>query len=130
VGNPATLTINDLAANGSIAQPAGQTIDTNGTVPIAAGSVTGRLVIEVINGSAAALTVKVKAGFDPPATAAGQGDLSVALSASGGGSDKKLIGPFESARFVKADGTLDVNFTAASGAPAATVRVYRLPKTA
>jgi hypothetical protein len=52
----------------------------------------------------------------------------VALTASGGATPGKLIGPFESARFVDGDGKVQVLFTPASGSPNAGVRVYRLPK--
>ena len=58
----------------------------------------------------------------------GAQDLALVVGATAGGSDKKIFGPFESGRFCKADGTFDVNFLAASGAPNLTIRVYKLPK--
>lgn len=127
MANPATLTINELTADAAITQPAGDSIDTNGTVPIALGSKMGRVIIEVINTDDAALTFKVLAGDQPPAFRAGIGDLSVALAATGSPTDKRIVGPFDSSRFAQDDGKLNVSFTAATGAPAATVRVYRLP---
>jgi hypothetical protein len=129
MANPASLTINDLAANSAISLPTAQAIDTNGTVPIDAKGQTDLLIIEVVNTDDAALTVAVKAGDNPPAQRAGLGDLSVALAASGGGATaSRMIGPFESARFAQDDGKVNVTFTAATGAPAASVRVYRLPR--
>lgn len=129
MANPTTLTITELTRNAATSQPTVDTIDTNGTVPIEAGSLTDRMVIEVVNADDAALTVLVKAGDNPPALRAGQGDLSVALAASGGGATaKRMIGPFESSRFAQDDGSINVTFTAATGAPNAQVRVYRLPK--
>lgn len=129
MANPAALTVTDLNANGSVAQPAVNTIDTNGTVPAAVGGAHERVMLEVINADDAALTVTIESGDEGAgAGRAGVGDLAVALSATGGGSDKKIIGPFEPARFQQADGKLNVTFTAATGAPNATVRCYRLPK--
>jgi hypothetical protein len=128
MANPASLTINALSANGSVNQPAAQTIDTNGTVNCAAQSQTERLFLECVNAAAAAIDVTVKAGAYPPAHRAGIGDLKVTLAATGSAGDKKLIGPIESSRFAKADGSVDVQFQAASGSPNLTLRVYRLPK--
>lgn len=127
MANPANLTINELSANAALSLPTAQSIDTNGTINLPAGSLTDRLLIEVVNTDDAALTVTVKAGTSAVAHTAR--DLSVALAASGGGATaQRMIGPFESARFVKADGSIDVQFAAASGSPAASVRVYRLPR--
>ncbi len=128
MANPATLTITDLVANGSVTQPAVNAIDTTGTVPAAAQGATERVVLEVVNAAAAGLTVKIKAGAEGAGAIRGAlGDLSVALAATGSAGDKKIIGPFESARFVQADGKMNVEFTPASGSPNATVRLYRLP---
>lgn len=125
MANPANLTINACSANGSIDQPAVQTIDTNGTVSIAAGlgSPMDRMIIECVNAAAQNIDVTVKGGVNPPALIAR--DLVVTILATTG---RKIIGPFESARFLKSDGSVDVQFQAASGSPNLTVRVYRLPK--
>jgi hypothetical protein len=127
MANPASLTITELTKNAAASLPTAQAIDTNGTVPIAAGSLVDRLLIEVVNTDDAALTVKVVGGTGDQAH--NSADLSVALAATGGGATaQRMIGPFEAARFCKADGSIDVTFTAATGAPAANVRVYRLPR--
>lgn len=125
MANPASLTINQLTANAAVGQPAVQTVDTNGTINCAVKSQTDRLMVELVNGAAAALTVTVKAGTGVQAHTAR--DLAVTLSATGGGSASKIIGPLESMRFVKADGSIDLQFQAASGSPNCAVRVYRLP---
>ncbi len=125
MANPANLTINELAANAAINQPAAQSVDTNGTINCPVESLTDRLMIEVVNTDDAALTVTVKAGTGVQAHTAR--DLAVSLAASGGGTANRIIGPLESQRFVKADGSIDVQFQAAAGSPAASVRVYRLP---
>jgi hypothetical protein len=129
MANPTEITVTDLAANSSVTQPAVNTIDTNGTVPVPAGGATERVVLEVINTDDAALTVTIKAGAAGAGAVRGAiGDLAVSLPASGTAGDKKIIGPFESARFVQSGGKINVQFAAATGSPAATVRAYRLPK--
>lgn len=131
MANPAALTVTTLTANAATAQPAANTIDTNGSVPAAIESQHEHVILEVVNADDAALTVTVESGSESAgAMRSGLGDLTVALSASGGGTDKKIIGPFEPARFMQADGKLLVTFAAATGAPNATVRCYRLPRSA
>jgi len=128
MANPAKLTVTDLTLDAATAQPAVDTIDTNGTVPIDAddidGAAAGRLVIEVVEPNTRALTVKVLAGDNPPAVCSGVGDLEVAVAQNSG----KIIGPLESARFMQNDGTIQLTFTGTGGAAAAQVRTYLLPK--
>jgi len=127
MANPSSLTITELTANAATSQPDAQTIDTNGTVPIVASGDMDRLIVEIVNAAAAALTVTFKKGTALHANI--PQDLEVALAASGGGATaKRVIGPFESSRFVVTEGDLNVQFAAASGSPNATVRVYRLPR--
>jgi hypothetical protein len=125
MANPANLTITELTANGSVNQPAVQTLDTAGTISIAGvGSLTDRLIIEAINTDDAAATLTLNAGDNPPAQTSRA--LAVALAATGGAGDKKIIGPFESSRFIQDDGSLSL--TLAGGAsPTVTIRIYRLP---
>lgn len=123
MANPASLTVTAPVANGSVNQPAAQTIDTNGDVPITVGSPMNRMIIEAVNSAAADIAVTLKAGDNPPSHLSG--DLAVTVVATSG---KKIIGPFESQRFLKSDGTVVVNFQAASGSPNLAIRVYRLPK--
>ncbi|MCA1615044.1 MAG: hypothetical protein LC795_15610 [Acidobacteria bacterium] len=131
MANPAELTVTDLAANGSVAQPAVNAIDTNGTVPADVGGAHERVMFEVVNTDDAALTVTIEAGTEAAgAGRSGLGDLAVALTAAGGGNAARVIGPLEPARFQQADGKLNVTFAAAAGAPACSVRCYRLPKAA
>ena len=125
MANPASLTINELSANSVINQPTAQSIDTNGTLNCAVKSLTDRLIIEVVNTDDAALTVTVKAGTGIQAHQSRS--LAVSLAATGTATDKRMIGPLESGRFVKSDGSIDVQFAAATGSPACSVRVYRLP---
>jgi hypothetical protein len=127
MANPSALTVTDCSANGSVAQPAANAIDTTGTVPAAIESAHERVILEVNNTDDAALTVTIESGAEGAgAGRAGIGDLSVAIAAGA----VKIIGPFEPARFMQADGKLNVTFTPATGAPACSVRCYRLPKSA
>lgn len=129
MANPSEIAINECTANNSIAQPAVVTLDTAGTVPInLGGKGFDRVLIEAINTDDAAATLTFKAGGDPPAIQSRA--LVVSLSATGGGSDKKIIGPFSSSQFAQngADaGELHVTL-AGGGSPSVTLRVYRLPK--
>lgn len=127
MANPASLTINELTKNAAANQPTAQTIDTEGTVNCPAAGLTDRLIIEVVNGDNEVLTVTVKAGTGSQALIAA--DLVATLAASGGGATaNQIIGPFEAARFMKEDGSIDVDFQSAGAAPSASVRVYRLPR--
>lgn len=130
MSNPAAITITECTANGAINQPAVNTIDTDGIVPVNLGGLgLDRVIIEIINAAAAALTVVVGAGANPPGLQSKQ--LSVSLAATGTATDKRIIGPFSASRFVKGGsdaGELHLTFTAASSTPNATVRCYRLPK--
>lgn len=126
MANPANFTIQELSANAPANYKAAQTVDTDGTINVAVKSDTDRLLIEMENGAAAACTVKIKAGTGNQAQTAKE--LSFSLAATGGGAAKQILGGLESARFVKADGSIDIQFTAASSTPNVAVRIYRLPK--
>jgi hypothetical protein len=126
MANPASLTITDLTKNAAVNQPSTQAIDTDGTVNCATAGLTDRLIMEIINLAATALTVTILAGTGSQALIAA--DLAVALAATGSATDKRIIGPFEAARFMKEDGSIDVSFAKASGSTNATVRIYRLPR--
>ncbi len=126
MANPGSITVTDCVANGVINQPAVQTVDTDGTINCPVGGKTDRFILELINAAAAALTVTIKAGVGEQAKQAK--DLAIALAATGGGTAKRIVGPLESSRFLKADGSIDIAFLAASSTPNCTVRAYRLPK--
>lgn len=118
------LTVVDLAPNSSIADPAGNAVDVaNGhilTPP--AGMAFEEFYLEINSTFAGAKNWTVKAGANPPALAAGQGDLVVSINAA-----VKLLGPFTSARFMQADGSLWLDAEAAS---TGTIKAFHLPRTA
>lgn len=127
------LPLTNMVPNGAVLNNAGTAIDaTNGmwvTIPtnlIPAGPDVDRLILYVQNTFAGTKTVTVRAGITTgggvayPGTAetmpwvpgfeAGKGDLVTGnLSASTG---TAFIGPFEVARFINQDGSLNIDFAA------------------
>lgn len=105
------ITVTDLTAPAnplvpSVTDPAGTTVDqANGN------TITGVrpevLVLRVANTSGAAVNVIVRAGALPLAESSGQGDLTVSVAATTG---VVWLGPFESARFLQADGSVSVDY--------------------
>lgn len=130
MANATAITINDLAANSSIAAPTAQVLDT-GTSPVVletpALSDMDRVIIEVTNNHATAgMTVTIESGDNPPAFRQTLGDVVSASIAAVGG--RRIFGPFESARFAQSDGKLQVTFTPTASTITATFVCYRLPK--
>ena len=106
-----SITAAALVANGSITDPTGTATgagDGNG-VTVGGQPFVERVLLRVANGGGSSATVKVKAGSGVAALSAGQGDLSVSVGAGA----TAWLGPFESARFQQADGSLAVDATAA-----------------
>lgn len=112
------LPITNMTANGAVLNQAGTAIDaTNGmnvaltSTGIPAAGNADRLVLYVQNTTASTKTVTVKAGAsNPPAFQSGKGDLVTGnLSANTG---TAFIGPFEVARFIQSDGSINVDFAA------------------
>jgi len=119
------VTITTFVANAGTTEPAGTAVDpTNGHVINAAGIPVEEIMIRVANTNGTQRTVTVKAGGNPPALEAGQGDLAVVVPATTG---VKWIGPLSSGRFVQADGTILVDLEASI---AGTITAYRFPRRA
>lgn len=115
------VTVTTLTANSATAEPAGTTADpTNdhviSDVPLE------ELVIRLANTNGSDRVATIKAGANPPALSAGQGDLSVTVPATSG---VRWIGPLESARFAQADGSLHIDLATSF---AGTVTAYRIPR--
>lgn len=115
------VAVTALAANAGVTQPAGTAIAPANGANIPNVGNTGRLVIRVTNTNGTQRTVTFKAGPNPPSVREGLGDLAVVVPATTG---DKLI-TLESARFVKADGSIDVDFEASM---AGVISVVRIPK--
>jgi hypothetical protein len=107
------LPLTALAANSSVTQPAGTTIDqANGmnvvlasTAVPAAGS-SQHLILQVTNSAATSKVVTLRAGVNPPAMRSAIGDLSVTIATTA----TAFIGPLEPGRFVQTDGSVNVDF--------------------
>lgn len=134
MANAVAITVTAAVANGSVAQPTADVLDTGTaavTLPLGLSGIgADRVLMEVTNTAAQALKVEVLAGDNPPAIRSGLGakTLVAALAQNG----VVICGPFEGARFIQTDGAtkgrLDFKFTPASGTIGVTIRAYRLPK--
>ena len=68
-----------------------------------------RTILRVTNTNGSDRVVTIKAGDNPPALAAGLGDLAVTVAATTG---VQWLGPFESGRFLQADGSMEIDIAA------------------
>lgn len=129
MANATSVTINALTANGAIAAPTAQAMDTGTsavTVKTADQVSDGdRCFLRVTNTAAANLTVSVNAGDSPPAWRKALGAFTTGNIAQNA---TQYLGPFETARFKQSDGTLEFTFTPASGTIACNFDLFRLPK--
>lgn len=117
-----------LTYNASTADPAGTALNPgtgNGhTIPAAgpgAQAVPELTVLRVVVGATGG-NITVKAGTQPLAIASGQGDLVTAV----GNSATVWIGPFDSGRFLQADGSLLVDVAAA--VVPGTITAFKVPR--
>lgn len=116
-----------LVANGNLIGTTGATtIDatlvTNGVS--VTGAIPEQTLIRVANTEGSTNTVTVQSGANPPALAAGLGDLVVTVAATTG---VQYIGPFEGGRFMQSDGSLWLDFeTGMTG----TIDVLTVPRNA
>lgn len=116
-----------LVANGNLIGTTGATtIDatlvTNGVS--VTGAIPEQTLIRVTNTEGSTNTLTVRKGANPPALAAGLGDLVVTVAATTG---VQYIGPFEGGRFMQSDGSLWLDFeTGMTG----TVDVLTVPRNA
>lgn len=116
----ATIPLSEFVPNASLAGPAGTAAGATNVVSTS-GTRLEEVVLRVVT-TTATTNVTVKAGVYPPALNAGQGDLVVACPVG-----TTFIGPFTSARFVRADGTLNVDSATAANH---TITAFKLPRTA
>ncbi len=114
------VAITSLSPNAATALVAGVAINPANNAVIAAGGNTQRLLIYVNNTFAGAKNVTVKAGANPPAFAAGQGDLTESFAQN---AEKFFV--IESARFAQTNGDIYVDF---ENGMTGVIAAYRLPK--
>ncbi|MER5892393.1 hypothetical protein [Streptomyces sp. NPDC001876] len=117
-----TVPYSALLPNADLADPAGTATNAGvGNGHTIAKAVPELTVLRVVAGATGG-NVTIKAGANPPAIAAGQGDLVVAVANSA----TRWLGPFESGRFLQSDGTLLVDI--ATGFVAGTITAFRIPR--
>jgi hypothetical protein len=106
--------ITTLTPNTAQTVPAGTTIDaTNSHVlTIPRPATPGEVVINVTNTTASTKTVTLKAGASPPALLSGGGDIVLSLTDGSTTPTRGRIGPINAARFLQADGTINVDVAA------------------
>lgn len=121
------IPITNLASNVATADPAGTAIDATNSHYIAPGVHPEEIIIRVRNTTAATKVATVKAGHNPPADAAGQGDVPVSLLAGNVTPTIAWVGPLTSARFVQADGSINIDIAAAMTGD---ITVFGVPRTA
>jgi hypothetical protein len=111
----------NLVANGGLTTPAGTSVASGaGNGGQIANAVPEQTIIRVSNASGGSGTVTLLAGQAPPALAAGLGNAAAFTVAN---SSTAYLGPFESGRFVRADGSLIFETSVAMTATA-----FRIPK--
>lgn len=112
----------NLVANSSLAQPAGTTLVAAPTNNMQiSDAVPEYTVLRVSNtDDDTDLDITVKAGDNPPALAAGQGDLVVTVAFG----TVRFIGPFESGRFIQSDGSMMIESETTTGA----ITALRIPR--
>lgn len=103
----------NLVPNGNLLQPAGTALVATPTNNMQLANAFPELTLLKVTNTdgGAALTVTVKAGQNPPAAAAGQGDLAVVVAFG----TTQWLGPFESGRFVRSDGSMLIESTTTTG---------------
>lgn len=109
------ITVTSLTADSSTADPAGDDLDPTNGHKISASTVPLRKFwLRVTHTTSSTKTVTIKAGDNPPADAAGQGDLVVSFTAGNVTPVVKWIGPLSSARFLQDDGTVSIDVAASA----------------
>lgn len=122
------LPVTDLAGNAGVLETTTAIDATNGmNIVLAAETIPAKgdaqdVILLVNNTYTAPENCIVRAGAGPvPAFRASLGDLTVAVT----NATTQIIGPFESARFAQADGSLNVDFSAAMTGTIVAIRVPR-----
>jgi len=115
------VVITALAAGTAATNPAGTAINPTNDAYIADVGDTSRLLIRITNTNGSDRVATIKAGVNPPAPRQGLGDLDITVPATTG--DKVIV--VESARFLQADGSINIDFAASF---AGIISAVRLPK--
>jgi hypothetical protein len=111
----------NLVPNGDLTQPAGTTTVVAPTNNMQVSAAAPEETILRVANTGVEQDITVKAGPNPPALAGGQGDLVVTVAATTG---VEYIGPFESGRFLQADGSMLVEAETVN----ATIIAFKVPR--
>lgn len=106
------ITVNAISINSALADPTDTTADATNHHVITPAKPLSRILLRITHTTASQKTLTVKAGDNPPADAAGQGDLVVTCAAGNVTPVVKWL-VVSSDRFQQNDGT--VNIDLASG---------------
>lgn len=115
------ITVTTLGKNGNVNPPATTSVDTTNGHKVTPTGPVENLVLIIAATDTAARNYTIVAGDNPPAVAAGQGNLVLSLN-----NTTHWVGPLESSRFLQSDGTISIDVaTGATG----TITAVQLPKT-
>jgi hypothetical protein len=117
----ATIAVTELVPNANIVQPTPSAMTATNIISTQ-DTPLEEIVLQIVVATAPT-TVTVKGGDNPPALAAGQGDLVLTSLAVG----THFVGPFTSARFIQSDGTLNVDSATSANT---TLSALHMPRTA
>ena len=102
--------ITALTAGTVVADVEGTAIDASKTVVITPTERLDKLIIRLVNTTAATKVMTVLAGDNPPADAAGQGALAISFADGSSTPVVKYLSGLESARYLQSDGTVQITF--------------------
>lgn len=117
------IPVTALGMNSAAVGAVGTAFDTANNHVLTA-PVDGRVILEIDNtGTSPACTITVKKGANPPAGRAGLGDLVFTVSTA---NKHRVQVPLETARFLQADGTINVDISQA--VVGGTIAAYSFPR--
>src|SRR5689334_3301138 len=98
----------DTPAEGVAATPTATAIDATNHHVIAAGAKPGKILLIAQNTFAGSKALTVKAGDNPPAVAAGQGDATITIATQ----NAYAVFVIDTSRFQQDDGTINIDVAA------------------
>jgi hypothetical protein len=129
MANASIITLTELKVDTANAAPTNSVLDTGTvavTLPLTIPGDTHNVLLVFANTAVAAdtMAVVIKAGTTPPAFLGSAGDLTLAVA-----QNEVHYVVIDSARFIKANGKIDILFTPASTkAQTMTIKAIQLPK--
>lgn len=120
------VTVTELTPTAALADPAGTNADATNDHSIS-GVPLEELLVRISCTASSTHDATIKAGDNPPALEAGQGDISATFGDGSTTPVVKWFGPFTSARFAQSDGSLEIDL--ASGFTGK-VTAFHVPRSA